>query len=763
MSETSSHKEAELTVEGNAPSLGDYSQEATATLDNAAVGLVERTAEAQPQEVFVAPGGREVGWARWEVAAYVILLLVALAMRLWDLGAMALHHDESLHALYAWYLYDGRGYRHDPMMHGPFQFYGYASIFWLLWDSDATVRLLPALFGTALVGVPLLLRHRLGRAGALATSVMLAFSPTMLYYSRFVRNDIYMAVWVLAMVGLLWRYLDTRKRRYLVWLSVVLAFAFATKETSYIAVAVLGSYLLMAAIEDVIPWLLGRKRLREFSPAGELLVVIATLTLPLGAGAIALFQKRLGLTLANPDWTAAPVGIPLGTGLYVAFFTLVGLLIAAVVVGLRWRPRFWLVCFGGFATVWVLYYTSFFTNTWAGLGSGLWRALGYWVAQQDVARGGQPWYYYLVTGLNYEFLPILVGAVAIGYYLVKGDRFSHFLVYWSIANFLMYTYASEKMPWLLVNVTLPFIVLAGKFLGELLERRPWLRDTRSEENGMVNIGKLRRVHWPAAAFSLMAVLFVAVAGRWLTIVLSKEAGLSQFLVWLLAVMAVALASMGAYLLRHVAKDRRRALVGLSLAVVMLAMTIPAAFRVAYANSDVPVEMLVYTQTAPDIPQIMAEIRRLGEETGKGRDLKITVDSSDGFSWPWAWYLRHYKFVGYPCLSNEANCRPLDRPPDADVVLLAARSQATSGQYLSSYGAPVSYKHRWWFPESYRGLNLRTVTKGVRQKESWCRVVRYFTARKFGQGIGSVDAYAYFPKEFKLQPVGRNLAYKDTGC
>src|SRR5436853_61892 len=51
------------------------------------------------------------------------LTLLAFAMRMIDLGARAMHHDESLHALYSWYLFVGRGYTHDPMMHGPFLFH----------------------------------------------------------------------------------------------------------------------------------------------------------------------------------------------------------------------------------------------------------------------------------------------------------------------------------------------------------------------------------------------------------------------------------------------------------------------------------------------------------------------------------------------------------------------------------------------------------------------------------------------------------------
>ena len=49
--------------------------------------------------------------------------------------------NRSLHAIYAWYLYVGRGYTHDPMMHGPFLFHFAALLYSLFGDSEVTFRL----------------------------------------------------------------------------------------------------------------------------------------------------------------------------------------------------------------------------------------------------------------------------------------------------------------------------------------------------------------------------------------------------------------------------------------------------------------------------------------------------------------------------------------------------------------------------------------------------------------------------------------------
>ena len=50
---------------------------------------------------------------------YLALVLLGLAMRLWDLDGRAFHHDESLHAFYSWRIIEGGLYQYNPLMHGP--------------------------------------------------------------------------------------------------------------------------------------------------------------------------------------------------------------------------------------------------------------------------------------------------------------------------------------------------------------------------------------------------------------------------------------------------------------------------------------------------------------------------------------------------------------------------------------------------------------------------------------------------------------------
>ena len=121
-----------------------------------------------------------------------------------------------------------------------------------------------------------------------------------------------------------------------------------------------------------------------------------------------------------------------------------------------------------FYTIWILIYTTLLTNIGGGIRSGIWQSLGYWIVQQGEARGDQPFHYYLMITPLYEYLPLFVATFAILQYLINPSRFKLFLIYWCITTFTLYTIASEKMPWLLVNITVPLIVLSGHCLGNIL-------------------------------------------------------------------------------------------------------------------------------------------------------------------------------------------------------------------------------------------------------------------------------------------------------
>ena len=184
---------------------------------------------------------------RRELLAYAALTAAALAVRLIDLGDRPFHHDESQDAYFSWLFATAGDYEYQPILHGPLRFYLTALVYLVLGDTDTTARLAPALMGTLIVPLPYLLRDQLGRVGAFAVAVALAFGPS------------YLVLQPLRPRGHLRRLPDAgpdRRRASASWsvpartsprsVGALLALSFATKETTFITVFVGGSFFLLA-------------------------------------------------------------------------------------------------------------------------------------------------------------------------------------------------------------------------------------------------------------------------------------------------------------------------------------------------------------------------------------------------------------------------------------------------------------------------------------------------------------------------------------
>lgn len=405
----------------------------------------------------------------WEAGLYILLILGAAALRFWELDLRPIHHDESLHAYYSWKLFTGQGYQHDPMMHGPFQFFGTSLVYHLLGDSDYTSRVMPAFFGTVLVGLPFLLRRELGRVGALVAAAMLVLSPSFLYLSRFARNDIYIAVWTLLLVFCLWRYIEKQQARYLYLGAAVLSLSFATKETTFITAAIFASFFLLARWREFLSAIRGRLALSSLSAPAFIFVWILSLSLPLYSAGMSLFQGFMGITLANASEKAGLIGSPLGMkGIVPAVAIMAIFFGVAGIIGLSLSHRRYLTGAAIFWSIYILLFTSFFHNL-LGLGTGIWGSLSYWLIQHSENRLAQPWFYYLLILSYYEFMPLLLALVAAVYYARKRDLFTAFLIYWAGVGIVLFSLAGEKAPWLVLHMALPLMLLGARFAGEVIK------------------------------------------------------------------------------------------------------------------------------------------------------------------------------------------------------------------------------------------------------------------------------------------------------
>ncbi|HKD76770.1 MAG TPA: flippase activity-associated protein Agl23, partial [Ktedonobacterales bacterium] len=241
--------------------------------------------------------------------AYVGIVLLGFFLRFWALGDKPVHHDESLHAYFSWTFWKDPGsYTYDPLLHGPFQFH-IIPIFYTLGAllglsgggaNDFTVRILPALLGSGMVPLLYWLRNWLGRWGALSAAFILAVSPTFVYYSRFVRDDIYVEFFTLFLAVAVLQYSYTRRAGWLFLGVAALTLSYTAMENTFFVIAVFGSYLLAVVLWDISP-AVGRLFPKMFAErdqplAGRLIVLVPFACV---MGVVALFGLHMLGQLSN--------------------------------------------------------------------------------------------------------------------------------------------------------------------------------------------------------------------------------------------------------------------------------------------------------------------------------------------------------------------------------------------------------------------------------------------------------------------------------
>ena len=129
-----------------------------------------------------------------------LLAAAAVLTRFVALGDRPFHHDESIHAFQSWSLSRGGDWRYDPAYHGPFLYYVNALVYKIFGATDTTARLMPAFFGVLLIGFAWPLRRWIGNRAAAAYAVFVLAAPHFVYFSRFIREDLYSLVFTFATI-----------------------------------------------------------------------------------------------------------------------------------------------------------------------------------------------------------------------------------------------------------------------------------------------------------------------------------------------------------------------------------------------------------------------------------------------------------------------------------------------------------------------------------------------------------------------------------
>lgn len=177
------------------------------------------------------------------LTALSILLIAAgaLALRTVSLDIRPMHTDEAIQGDILRTLKEDGTYTYRPEdYHGPVLVYSalplaagktYPEV------TERTLRLVPALYGVALVLLTFLLRRWLGTVPALIAAGLTAISPMMVFYSRYFIMELPMLCFLAGFLFTFIRYLETRRLVWLLTAAACGALMHASKETFVLSMA----------------------------------------------------------------------------------------------------------------------------------------------------------------------------------------------------------------------------------------------------------------------------------------------------------------------------------------------------------------------------------------------------------------------------------------------------------------------------------------------------------------------------------------------
>jgi len=374
---------------------------------------------------------------------FLIIFVSAFIIRFWQLDLKLLHHDEAIHSWFSYELLTKGSWVYDPSYHGPFLYYVTAGMFSAFGDSDLVARLLPALFGLLLIPLVYCI-HRIGYVSknqTLLVALFLAISPDMVYFSRFLRHDIFMLFFTLLLLVALLYYFERGQTRYAILAAVSTAGALACKEEMPVILLIFFSFFVLA-----------------------------------------LWKKRF--TLPQGWKNDLIIGVILSVGILSILYSSLGFH-PETLIGQNFQIG--------------LHGINFQANT-----TGWYKAVEHWIAMHEEQRLGGPFYFYIPLFLLYElpiFILAIIGTVQFLFKDIKpshlgrriknwitsrsfslptedlaheslrqlqvknkgeekSDIFFQFCIYWMILTMAFYAYVGEKVPWLLIHQLLPMCFVA---------------------------------------------------------------------------------------------------------------------------------------------------------------------------------------------------------------------------------------------------------------------------------------------------------------
>ncbi|MFN8389649.1 MAG: TIGR03663 family protein [Bdellovibrionota bacterium] len=413
------------------------------------------------------------------------LIVASLQLRTFQIDTRPPHSDESVNFLFVettnrmgYYPYSHENY------HGPLFFYIITGLVNLLGDSLLGLRAGSIICGTLTVVALLLFVELEGWSFVLISALMIAISPSMVFFSRYAIHEPLLVLSSLLFAASLYRWTVSHRVREIYLAALAVAIMITTKETFAIIFFSVGLAILAVTVR--------KEDLREIPKLPSLARWLSVI------GSILLGAAAAGRTYPSPQ-TAAAIGMHqnLVAALMVLAVTLSCVAVSAMIYS-AYRSQFPFlraqlthVSFA-FAAVLVAVMGTFSAGfRWFdGLGE-MARAIPQWVGRSSSDTGHVKVFQYylnsvlwvtepsLVLGLCGVVLLVLLSAILsfvrgdgfrplVGPALGKQGRALIFSGVWLLSAFLVYSAIPYKTVWLIINLSLPALLFVSAAISALI-------------------------------------------------------------------------------------------------------------------------------------------------------------------------------------------------------------------------------------------------------------------------------------------------------
>jgi DNA-binding beta-propeller fold protein YncE len=247
------------------------------------------------------------------------------------------------------------------------------------------------------------------------------------------------------------------------------------------------------------------------------------------------------------------------------------------------------------------------------------------------------------------------------------------------------------MPWLILHPALPLTLLAGKFIGEVLESIQW---RALWERGGAILGVL-----------LPPTLLVFIV--WIGVRPFQGMSLQKLedtMQWLAALVILAfLAVLIVYYAWKLGTRRTLQVVFVVAFVLIALLTVRFAWLANYVHPDTAEELLVYAHGTQDVTMVMSEVEQLSRRLVGDKLIKVAYD--DLSTWPLEWYLRDYP-------NRQYYGKQPSGPFDAQIVMVGTGNEEGIKPFLGDNYIRRQYRRIWWPIEDYKGMTLERIWKSL---------------------------------------------------